>query len=120
VLGRNCRFIQGPETDVEEVAKIRKAISEGVDVSVLLLNYHKDGTTFWNQVHCAALRNEYGEIVNYVGVQCQVNPNVANAKAMTSSSSTTSLKSLGSGVGQSFDGDFDDDDDEDDDDDNGA
>lgn len=106
VLGRNCRFIQGPETDVAEVAKMRKAIAEGVDISVLLLNYRKDGTTFWNQVHCAALRNQFGEIVNYVGVQCEVAPDVATAKAPTG----------GFGAGRSFDEDEEDDDEEDEDD----
>ena len=50
MLGRNCRFIQGPATDNAEVAKLRAAIVEGSDVSVCLLNYRIDGTTFWNQV----------------------------------------------------------------------
>merc|ERR1711935_1071472 len=49
VLGRNCRFLQGPETDPQAVEKIRKAVAEGVDASVCLLNYRIDGTTFWNQ-----------------------------------------------------------------------
>ena len=50
ILGRNCRFLQGPETDPAAVEKIRHAINQGVDASVCLLNYRIDGTTFWNQV----------------------------------------------------------------------
>ena len=50
ILGRNCRFLQGPETDPAAVEKIRDAIHQGVDASVCLLNYRIDGSTFWNQV----------------------------------------------------------------------
>ena len=72
VLGRNCRFLQGPETDPKSVEKIRSAIETGNDMSVCLLNYRVDGTTFWNQFFIAALRDANGNITNYVGVQCKV------------------------------------------------
>jgi PAS domain S-box-containing protein len=72
VLGRNCRFLQGPGTDQAAVEVIRKGIAEGVDTSVCLLNYKADGTPFWNQFFVAALRDAENNIVNYVGVQCEV------------------------------------------------
>lgn len=72
VLGRNCRFLQGPGTDQSAVDVIRKGIKEGVDTSVCLLNYRADGTPFWNQFFVAALRDAQNNIVNYVGVQCEV------------------------------------------------
>uniref|UniRef100_A0A7S4JP98 LOV domain-containing protein n=1 Tax=Odontella aurita TaxID=265563 RepID=A0A7S4JP98_9STRA len=72
VLGRNCRFLQGPGTDPAAVDIIRRGIDEGRDASVCLLNYKADGTTFWNQFFVAALRDAEGKIVNYVGVQCEV------------------------------------------------
>ncbi|CAM9597342.1 unnamed protein product, partial [Hapterophycus canaliculatus] len=77
VLGRNCRFLQGPETDPKAVDKIRKAIDEGYDTSVCLLNYRADGTTFWNQFFVASLRDGKGDTVNYVGVQCKVGDDYA-------------------------------------------
>ena len=77
VLGRNCRFLQGPDTDPRAVAKIRDAIAEGQDCSVCLLNYRIDGSTFWNQFFVAALRDGRGEIANYVGVQCHVSDDYA-------------------------------------------
>ena len=49
IENRNCRFLQGPETDSKDVAKIRAAINEGCEASVELLNYKKDGSTFINQ-----------------------------------------------------------------------
>jgi PAS domain S-box-containing protein len=77
VLGRNCRFLQGPETDPKATEKIRRAIEEGKDMSVCLLNYRVDGTTFWNQFFIAALRDASGNVTNYVGVQCKVSDQYA-------------------------------------------
>lgn len=72
VLGRNCRFLQGPGTDQSAVDIIRKGVSQGVDTSVCLLNYKADGTPFWNQFFVAALRDAENNVVNFVGVQCEV------------------------------------------------
>jgi len=72
ILGRNCRFLQGPATDPKAVEIIRKGIREGRDMSVCLINYKSDGTPFWNQFFIAPLRDAEGQIVNYVGVQCEV------------------------------------------------
>lgn len=72
VLGRNCRFLQGPGTDQAAVDVIRKGVREGTDTSVCLLNYKADGTPFWNQFFVAALRDAEDNVVNFVGVQCEV------------------------------------------------
>jgi PAS domain S-box-containing protein len=66
VLGRNCRFLQGPGTDPKVVDIIRKAIATGSDCTVCILNYKADGTPFWNQFFVAALRDADNCIVNYV------------------------------------------------------
>lgn len=72
VLGRNCRFLQGPNTDPKQVEALRKGITEGVDTSVCLLNYRADGSQFYNQIFVAALRDSNHKIINYVGVQVEV------------------------------------------------
>jgi PAS domain S-box-containing protein len=77
ILGRNCRFLQGPETDPKAVERIRNAIEQGNDMSVCLLNYRVDGTTFWNQFFIAALRDAEGNVTNFVGVQCKVSDQYA-------------------------------------------
>jgi len=79
VLGRNCRFLQGPETDPRAVDKIRQGIEKGEDTTVVLLNYRRDGSIFWNQFFVAALRDGDGNIVNYLGVQCKVSDEYAEA-----------------------------------------
>jgi PAS domain S-box-containing protein len=73
IIGRNCRFLQGPGTDQAAVDLIRKGVTDGKDISVCLLNYKADGTPFWNQFFVGALRDSDGKVVNFVGVQCEVN-----------------------------------------------
>ena len=65
ILGRNCRFLQGPGTDQAAVNIIRQGVSEGRDISVCLLNYKADGSPFWNQFFVGALRDSDGAVVNY-------------------------------------------------------
>jgi len=80
VLGRNCRFLQGSGTDPKSVDIVRKAIQSGSDCTVCILNYKADGTPFWNQFFVAALRDADNCIVNYVGVQTEIEPDAgANA-----------------------------------------
>ena len=73
-IGRNCRFLQGPGTREEPVAEMREAIDNEEPVSVELRNYRKDGTPFWNRVTIAPVRDDEGEVVNYVGFQEDVTP----------------------------------------------
>ena len=53
VIGRNCRFLQGPDTDPHAVAEIRAAIEEPRAIAIDLLNYRKNGSSFWNAMHIA-------------------------------------------------------------------
>ncbi len=71
-IGRNCRFLQGPETDEASLEEIRAAIAEGRSCVVELLNYRRDGTPFWNRLSLTALRNEAGEVTHFIGVQSDV------------------------------------------------
>jgi PAS domain S-box-containing protein len=68
ILGRNCRFLQGSDTSKEKVAAIRKALENGEDVSVTLLNYTASGKPFWNKLFIAALRDAESNVVNFIGV----------------------------------------------------
>ena len=72
VVGRNCRFLQGPETSHAAIKEIKDAVGRGEDISLCLLNYKKDGSPFWNQVFIAPLKDTSGKVVSYVGVQCEV------------------------------------------------
>ena len=72
VLGRNCRFLQGPDTDPAAVAEIRAALAEDRECVVEILNYRKDGTTFWNRLSITPVRESSGEVTHFIGVQSDV------------------------------------------------
>ncbi|KAJ6831090.1 phototropin-1A-like [Iris pallida] len=69
ILGRNCRFLQGPETDPATVRKIREAIDNQKDVTVQLINYTKSGKKFWNLFHLQPMRDQKSEVQYFIGVQ---------------------------------------------------
>jgi PAS domain S-box-containing protein len=76
VVGRNCRFLQGPATDPGAVEGIRTALAERRTHTTTLLNYRKDGTAFWNQVSISPVFDGEGALVSFVGVQTDVTERV--------------------------------------------
>ncbi len=76
IIGRNCRFLQGPDTDREQVAKVRRAIDAQTDIAVDLLNYRKDGSTFWNALYLSPVRNDAGKVVFFFASQLDVTDRV--------------------------------------------
>lgn len=72
ILGRNCRFLQGPNTNPAAVSAIRDSVSQGKEISICILNYKADGSPFWNQLFLAPIKDCFNHIVNFVGVQCVV------------------------------------------------
>ena len=69
ILGRNCRFLQGPGTDPDARCQLREAVAAGRDCQVEILNYRKDGTPFWNELHLSPVRDPTGRITHYIGIQ---------------------------------------------------
>ncbi len=63
LIGRNPRFMQGPETDAAELARVRDALAAEHDVVVEMLNYRKDGSTFWNQLFVSPVHDEEGKLL---------------------------------------------------------
>ncbi|CAM9560811.1 unnamed protein product [Phaeothamnion confervicola] len=72
IEGRNCRFLQGKETDPSDVEKIRKALDTETEISLCLLNYRKDGSVFHNQFFLCPLREASGKTAYFLGVQVEV------------------------------------------------
>ena len=71
-IGQNCRFLQGPDTDKLAVDVIRQAIKQEKRGSVVLLNYHLDGSTFWNELTINPVFDENEQLINYIGIQMDV------------------------------------------------
>jgi PAS domain S-box-containing protein len=72
VIGRNCRFLQGAGTSPSAIAELRAAVHEGREASVELLNYRKDGSAFWSQVHLSPLHDDAGQLAYFFGSQIDV------------------------------------------------
>jgi PAS domain S-box-containing protein len=72
VVGQNCRFLQGPGTEESAVDILRRGLSAGVEVSVEMLNYRRDGTSFWNQLAISPVHDENGQLLYHFGSQKDV------------------------------------------------
>ncbi len=68
-VGRNCRFLQGPNTDPEDRRKIREALSSGDDVSVDIVNYKKNGEEFCNRLLITPVQDQDGAVTHFLGLQ---------------------------------------------------
>lgn len=81
ILGKNCRLLQGPDTDPEPVAKLREAVAQEDVVIVEMLNYRRDGSTFWNALHVGPVYDDAGRLVYFFGSQWDVSDlHVARAR----------------------------------------
>ena len=67
--GQNCRFLQGPLTNPSSVAAIRHALTTGVSVTSKLLNYRKNGESFWNDLTIDPIHDCSGELTHFIGFQ---------------------------------------------------
>ncbi|MGR4867021.1 histidine kinase dimerization/phosphoacceptor domain -containing protein [Caulobacter sp. LARHSG274] len=72
VIGRNCRFLQGQDSDPDEVDRLRRAIAGGDEVETEILNYRRDGSSFWNALHLCPVRDRTGQVAYFVGSQLDV------------------------------------------------
>jgi sigma-B regulation protein RsbU (phosphoserine phosphatase) len=72
MIGCDLRLLQGPDTDPAEVAKIADALAGGRECEVLLKNYRRDGTAFWNELLISPVHDEAGRLTHYIGVQADV------------------------------------------------
>ena len=68
-LGRNCRFLQGADTDPKAVQKIREALDTRSEITIDLVNYRRDGTKFWNRLRIRPLFGDTGELMFFAGAQ---------------------------------------------------
>ena len=71
-IGRNCRFLQGEDRDQPAIEELRACIREGQECRVVLRNYRRDGTRFWNELYVSPVHDDAGNLTNFVGVQNDV------------------------------------------------
>ncbi|AWN44059.1 PAS domain S-box protein [Methylobacterium durans] len=72
IVGRNCRFLQGTETDRADVMRLRDAIAAPHGIEIDLRNYRKDGTPFWNRLLMAPVHDANGQLAYFFASQLDV------------------------------------------------
>lgn len=77
---RNCRFLQGPQTDRDTLNRLRDAVQKRQEIVELILNYRKDGQPFWNLLYIAPLRDSTGNVRYFLGGQINVSDTISNSK----------------------------------------
>ncbi|MEA2467771.1 MAG: hypothetical protein QOJ57_1897, partial [Thermoleophilaceae bacterium] len=71
VMGRSCALLQGPDTDPAAIAEFSEAVERGREAKIVVRNYRKDGSAFWNEVVLSPVY-EHGELIQYIGLQYDV------------------------------------------------
>ena len=102
VLGRNCRFLQGKETSADAVARIRAVIQAEESCTVEVLNYRKDGSSFWNELSLSPIRDDAGKVTHYVGVQTDITPRRILEEQVLRAQRAEAIGQLAGGVAHDF------------------
>lgn len=68
VLGKNCRFLQGEDRAQPSIEVMREAVKNGESCVVMLRNFRKDGTLFWNEFNMSPVRDAAGVVTHFIGV----------------------------------------------------
>ncbi|MCB2385387.1 MULTISPECIES: PAS domain-containing protein [Oceanospirillaceae] len=76
ILYQDCRFLQAGDRDQEGLTTIRSAISDGKSSRVILRNYRKDGSLFWNELSISPVYNSEDQLTYYIGIQKDVTAQV--------------------------------------------
>ena len=93
IIGRNCRFLQGPGTDAADVDRIRAAVAALETIEIAIYNYRKDGTPFWNQLLLAPVKDAKGEVAYFFTSQYDVSADFAQLTKLKGENRALAAKS---------------------------
>jgi two-component system, sporulation sensor kinase C len=84
-IGKNCRFLQRQDKDQPGLTLLREALRERRETLVIVRNYRKDGSEFWNELSLSPIRNAAGELTHFVSIQSDVTSRIAFEEALRES-----------------------------------
>jgi PAS domain S-box-containing protein len=102
VIGRNCRFLQGPQTDPRTVDEVRLAVKERRAVAVDLLNYRKDGTPFWNALFIGPIFDKGGELLYFFASQMDITERRSTQESYLQAQKMEAIGQLTAGMAHDF------------------
>lgn len=102
VLGRNCRFLQGAQTDRESVAELREAIAAHRSVAVEIMNYRRDGSPFWNAVFIGPVYDTAGKLLYFFASQLDVTRRRNTEQSLRQAQKMESIGQLTAGLAHDF------------------
>ena len=102
IIGRNCRFMQGAETDAAAVDTIREALQAQREISIEILNYRKDGSTFWNALFISPVFDGDGRLIYHVASQLDVSRRRQAEEALGQAQKMEALGQLTGGIAHDF------------------
>ena len=98
VQGQNCRFLQGGEHNQPGVTLLREALRDQREVTAIIKNFRKDGTSFWNELSLSPIRNRDGALTHIVGIQTDVTARVEFEAALRESEKLAAVGRLASSI----------------------
>jgi PAS domain S-box-containing protein len=102
VLGRNCRFLQGPDTDKATIKELRTALAEHKAVAVDILNYKKDGGRFWNGLFIGPVFDKDGELLYFFASQLDITSRRISEMSYTQAQKMEAIGQLTAGLAHDF------------------
>ncbi|SEV92782.1 histidine kinase famiy protein [Luteibacter sp. 329MFSha] len=102
LLGRNCRLLQGPGTDRVTISAIRDAVAANQEIATEILNYRKDGSTFWNALFISPVYDANGEVVYFFASQLDVSRRRDAEDALRQAQKMEALGQLTGGIAHDF------------------